>query len=312
MTDLGPGGDLQMGGYDDLLQRQLRHLQVAYDHSSRAVWVEFKYQNRPCFSRGLLDDLVKVQRLIKQTVHAGYQQGQTNRLLYQVIASSDMRVFNLGGDLAYFIKLIGTGNREGLCQYARTCIDMQYNNITHYGVPFTTLALVEGTALGGGFEAALSANILIAETRARFGFPEITFGMFPGMGALSLLIRKINPAMARRLVMEHRVYTAAELYELGIVDFLVQDGQGRKAAADYMRRNISTVHGMQGFQAAVDRVLPITYEELSDIIDLWVDTALQLSEKNRRLMAYFARAQTKRFVTVESLANGEVTQSISN
>jgi DSF synthase len=300
-----------MDGFDDLLQRRLRHLQVTYDHKSRAIWVEFKYQHRPCFSRGLLDDLSTVQRFIKQIVHTGYRQGQTNRLLYQILTSSDKRVFNLGGDLTYFIKLIGAGNREGLYQYARSCIDIQYTSITHYDAPFTTLALVEGTALGGGFEAALSANILIAETRARFGFPEVSFGLFPGMGALSLLLRKINPAMARRLIMEHRVYTAAELYEMGVVDFLVQDGNGRKTAEDYMRRNLSKIHGLQGFQAAIDRILPITYDELGDIIDLWVETALQLSEKNRRLMAYFARAQTKRFATIESLSNVESTKSLN-
>jgi DSF synthase len=273
--------------------------------------VEFKYQHRPCISRGLLDDLLTVQRVIKQVVCTGYHEGQSNRLLFQVLASSDRRVFNLGGDLAYFIWLISAGNREGLRQYAKNCIHIQYNSVMHYGVPFTTLALVEGMALGGGFEAALSANILIAETRARFGFPEVTFGMFPGMGALSLLIRRINPAMARRLIMDHRVYTASELHELGVVDILVQDGQGRKAAADYMRSNISRVHGLHGFQAAVDRVLPVTYDELNDIVELWVDNALQLSEKNRRLMAYFARAQTKRFATAGSLINEESSKLIS-
>ena len=301
-----------MSGFDDLLQRRLRHLQVAYDQNSRAVWVEFKYHHRPCFSRGLLDDLSTVQRVVKQIVRTGYRQGQSNRLLFQIVASTDQRVFNLGGDLAYFIRLIGAGNREGLRQYAKTCIDLQYTSVTHYDVPFTTLALVEGTALGGGFEAALSTNILIAETRARFGFPEVSFGLFPGMGALSLLIRRINPAMARRLIMDHRVYTASELYELGVVDILVQDGQGRKAAADYMQRNINKVHGLHGFQAAVDRILPVTYDELNDIVELWVDNALQLSEKNRRLMAYFARAQTKRFATSDSLINEEDSQLISN
>jgi DSF synthase len=274
--------------------------------------VEFKYQHRPCFSRGLLDDLSTVQRFIKQIVRTGYRQGQSNRLLFQIIASTDKEVFNLGGDLTYFIRLIGAGNREGLRQYAKTCIDIQYASVTHYGVPFTTLALVEGKALGGGFEAALSANILIAEIRARFGFPEISFGLFPGMGALSLLIRKINPATARRLIMDQRVYTADELYELGVVDILVQDGQGRKAAADYMRRNINKMPGLHGFQAALDRVLPVDYDELNDIVELWVDTALQLSEKNRRLMAYFARAQTKRYTTVGSLINKEGSQSVGN
>jgi DSF synthase len=131
------------------------------------------------------------------------------------------------------------------------------------------------------------------------------------MGALSLLMRKINPAMARRLIMDHRVYTAAELYDLGVVDFLVQDGHGRKTAEDYMRRNISKITGLHGFQDAVDRVLPITYDELGDVIDLWVDTALRLSEKNLRLMAYFARAQTKRFAAIESLSSGQDTQSLN-
>ena len=299
-----------MEGIDDLLQRRLRHLQVTYDGASRAIWVEFKYQNRPCFSRGLLEDLTTVQRFIKQAAQTGYRLGQGNRMLFQIVASVDERVFNLGGDLAYFIRLISAGNREALHQYARTCIEIEYASVTHYDIPFTTIALVEGTALGGGFEAALSTNILIAETRARFGFPEVSFGLFPGMGALSLLLRKINPAQARRLIMDSRVYTAAELYEMGVVDILTQDGDGRKAATDYMRRNIPRVHGLHGFQAAVDRILPITYEELSDIIDLWVDTALQLSEKNRRLMAYFARAQTKRFAMVESLSKREENQSL--
>jgi DSF synthase len=216
------------------------------------------------------------------------------------------------GDLAYFIRLIGAGNREGLRQYAKTCVDIQYASVSHYGVPFTTLALVEGAALGGGFEAALSANVVIAETRARFGFPEVTFGMFPGMGALSLLTRKITPAMARRLIMDHRVYTAAELYELGVVDILVQDGQGRKTVADYVRRNVTKVSGLHGLQAAMDRVLPVTYEELNDIVELWVDTALRLSEKNRKLMAYFARAQTRRFNTRESLDSADGFQSVSS
>ena len=78
-----------------------------------------------------------------------------------------------------------------------------------------------------------------------------------------------------------------------------------KTAEDYMRRNISKITGLHGFQAAVDRVLPITYDELGDVIDLWVDTCSRLSEKNRRLMAYFARAQTKRFAAIESLSSGK-------
>lgn len=290
--------------YDTLLQRRLQHLEVKHDYAARAVWVEFKYRRLPCFTRELLDDVWTVQRSIRKTAQAEYRKGHADRLLFQVVTSADKQVFNLGGDLDYFIRLIQAGDRERLWEYARLCIDIQYASIIHYEIPFTTISLVGGEALGGGFEAALSANVLIAERRSRFGFPEITFGMFPGMGALSLLVRKISPGMARRLMMDHRVYTAEELYEMGIVDVLAPDGEGRAVTADYMRRHAGTAPGWHGFQAAVDRALPVSYDELQDVVELWVEAALQLSEKNLRLMAYFARAQAKRYADAESL--GEI------
>jgi DSF synthase len=278
----------------DLLQRRLRHLRVTRDPSLQAVWVEFEYAGRPCFTTELLEDVSVVQHSIRQTVLAGIHQAQSDRLLFQVLASTDSRAFSLGGDLNYFIQLIEAGNREGLWNYARTCIDIQYATATHYNAPFTTIALVEGEALGGGFEAALSANLLIAEPQARFGFPEISFGMFPGMGALSLLARRVTASTARKLIMDHRIYTAEELLELGVVDILAAKGKGREATADYMRRHIGLVTGLHAFQAAVDRVYPVDYEELTDVIELWVESAIHLNDKNKRLMEYFSRAQLSR------------------
>jgi len=287
--------------YDDLIQRRLRHLKVSHDRSSRAVWVEFKYDKRPCFSRELVEDVWTVQRSIRQAAQSGYQEDRDNRLLFQVVASTDKKVFSLGGDLAYFIELIEAGDEEGLRDYAQRCIDIQHPSISHYGIPFTTIACVAGEALGGGFEAALSANVLVAEQGARFGFPEITFGMFPGMGALSFLSRKISPAIAQRIIIDHRIYTATELYEMGVVDILAPDGEGRAAVNDYMQRHVSLAPGYHGIQAAIDRVNPVNYEEMHDVVNIWVKTALQLSKKNRRLMAYFARAQARRHISPDSM-----------
>ena len=281
--------------YSELLERRLRHLNITLDRTARAVWVEFKYAtDRACCSPALLEDLQAVQHTIRKIAQAGYQQKLPDRLLFQVLASSDKRAFNLGGDLHYFIELIEAGDRENLLRYAKTCIDIQFSSVTHYDIPFTTVSLVQGEALGGGFEAALSNNVLIAEESARFGFPEITFGMFPGMGAISLLTRKISPAMARRMIMDRRVHTAEELYEMGVIDVLAPDGGGREAVLNYMQRHSAIAPGLHGFQAAVDRAMPVSYEELYDIVEHWVDAALQLSDKNRRLMSYFARAQAKR------------------
>lgn len=278
----------------ELLQHRLQNLKVSLDKASRSIWVEFKYRDRPCCSLDLLTEIESVQRSVQQTAVSEYRTNREDRLLFQVLASTDSRAFSLGGDLAHFIKLIEAKDRDGLLKYAKTCIDTQYASVNHYDIPFTTIAVVEGEALGGGFEAALSNNVLIAEESARFGFPEISFGMFPGMGAISLLTRKIAPAMARRMVMDRRIHTAEELYDMGIVDILAPDGEGREAAFNYMKRHTAIAPGLHGFQAAVDRAMPINYDELFDIVEHWVNTALQLSESNRRLMAYFARAQTRR------------------
>jgi DSF synthase len=278
----------------DLLDRRLRTIRLDRDDANRTVWVEFLYPDRPCFSADVLADIRTAQHAIRQTARQEYENRSPNRLLYQVITSAHPRTFNLGGDLAYFIELIESRDRERLLAYAKTCIEIQFSAITHYDIPFTTIALVQGEALGGGFEAALSNNILIAEESARFGFPEINYGMFPGMGAISMLTRKVAPAVARRLIMDRRVHTAGELYEIGLIDVLAADGEGRQAVLNYMHRHTSIAPGVHGLQAAVDRAMPLRYEELYDIVEHWVDTALQLSEKNRRLMAYFARAQGNR------------------
>jgi DSF synthase len=287
----------------ELLQRRLNNLKVTLEGSYRAVWVEFKYNGRPCFSTDLLEDVSNVQRAIGLAVQAGYREKHPDRLLFQVLASVDRSVFSLGGDLKYFIECIEAGNRTSLQTYAERCIDIQYASATHYHVPFTTIALVEGEALGGGFEAVLSANVLIAERRARFGFPEITFGMFPGMGAVSLLTRKVSPAVVRRLIMDHRIYTASELYEMGVLDVLTADGEGRAATMEYMQRHMALSPGYHGLYAAMDRVLPLDHSELADVVDLWVDAAMQLNERNMRLMKYFARAQENRNLTEDILTD---------
>ena len=63
-----------MQNYDDLLQRRLRHLKVIHDRSSRAVWVEFRYEKRPCFSRELIEEVCTVQRSIRRAAQSGYHE----------------------------------------------------------------------------------------------------------------------------------------------------------------------------------------------------------------------------------------------
>ncbi len=62
-----------------------------------------------------------------------------------------------------------------------------------------SIAMVEGSALGGGFEAALAHHFVLANN-ARMGFPEIAFNLFPGMGGYSLVARKAGMRLAEELI----------------------------------------------------------------------------------------------------------------
>src|SRR5437667_431780 len=120
-------------------------------------------------------------------------------------------------------------DRASLLAYGHSCIDNVFGWATCFGQPLTTIALVEGEAMGGGFESALSASVLIAEESARLGFPEILFNLFPGMGAYSLLRRKVGRRTTEEMIYSGALYTGRRLYDMGVVDVLAPDGVGEAA-----------------------------------------------------------------------------------
>ncbi|MCB1868748.1 MAG: enoyl-CoA hydratase/isomerase family protein [Gammaproteobacteria bacterium] len=284
---------------------RFHHMNLLFEPEYQMVWARFQYPGRPCMSQDLLRDVARAQQIVAEKADEEYKQVHPSRLQYQVLCSGLKGVFSLGGDLARFINLIEQKNRDALHRYAKACIDVLYQSATSYGLPFTTISLVQGEALGGGFEAALSANVLIAEKQARFGFPETVFGLFPGMGAFSFLARRLNPGLAKRLIASGRVYSAEELYEMGVIDVLVSDGKGEQAVYEYIQHQRHRCSGFYGLDKVVEQYNPLSYIELENVIDLWVDTAMQLSQKNIKLMQYLVQAQEKRWgnnVQLKSMA----------
>jgi DSF synthase len=216
-------------------------------------------------------------------------------------------VFNLGGDLALFVQLVKSHDRDALMHYARLCVDSMYPRICNYNSPLVTISLVQGEALGGGFESALSSNVIIAERRSRMGFPEILFNLFPGMGAYSLLSRRIGMKETERMILSGRVYTAEELHEMGVVDVLAEDGTGEVAVGEFVRRHERHRNGMQAVFGCRQHVDRISHEELLNIGNVWVDAALRLEEKDLKMMSRLARSQ---FTRIEGGAAAEAPKAV--
>lgn len=261
----------------DTLSRSFNAMTTYHDKRHEVAWCYMHADPRSCFTPQLLDELNTWCGMLSQTAESA-------GIRYHVIASRVPGVFNLGGDLALFGHLVEQRDRDGLLGYGKACIDALYANLTHFDAPLTTLSLVQGSALGGGFETALSSDVIIAERGSRLGFPEILFNLFPGMGAYSLLSRKLTPRQAEQMILSGRLYDAEELHAMGLIDVLADAGEGEMAVYDYIKRENRARNGFQAVRRVRDRVNPIDYQELWDVVVLWVDTALKLERRDLRMM----------------------------
>jgi DSF synthase len=259
-------------------------LSAFYDPASHAIWSRWKPSPRPSFNLELLNDLAKYCRFVSDTEGTLEHLGEPMPVQYTVLASGAPGVFNLGGDLDLFIRLIEGRDRGGLLNYGKACIDVLHHNYIGHGLPITTVSLVQGECLGGGFEAALSSDIIIAERQSRFGFPEILFNLFPGMGAYSFLDRRVGRRTTEELLSTGKIYSADDMLALGVIDAVVDRGQGEAEVSALVRRNGRSRNGLVGIAGARRRVTGITYQELLDVVHLWVDAALRLTSRDRKLM----------------------------
>lgn len=278
--------------------------QTEFEPATGTIWGYFNPKDgAPCFSLGLLRDIAAHDELLTLQRGQVALEGHSYEASYYVAASRTPDVFNVGGDLSLFALLIKAADRSAIAQYAKLCIDNLYRRIQNYSSPtLTTISLVQGDALGGGFEAALSSDVIIAEESAQMGLPEILFNLFPGMGALSLLARRIGMRAAEELILSGKVLPASELYKMGIVDVVATDGQGETAVRNWIAKNAKRRNGMQAVFRARQFIHPVTRAELDGIVDLWVDAALRLGERDLKMMNRLVRAQMKRMESTHGVA----------
>lgn len=90
-------------------------------------------------------------------------------------------------------------------------------------LPCPTIAFVKGYCLGGGFELALSCDLIVASETARFALPEITLGLIPGFGGTQRILRRVGPSTAKQLIFTGSRITAEEAYRLGIVNYFLKE-----------------------------------------------------------------------------------------
>jgi DSF synthase len=265
-------------------------LKTYYDARNRIIWLLMKGAPRPAFTVRLLNEITDQIKTVKQDM------AETNGEKYDflVLGSDTEGVFNLGGDLDLFCQYIRNRDRDALLRYAKLSIDLVYQNMIHFGENMTSISLIQGDALGGGFEAAFSANVVVAERGTKCGLPEVLFNLFPGMGAFSILSRKIGFSEAEKMIMSGGVYSAEKLYDMGLVDILAEKGEGEVAIYRYIKSTQRSGNTYRSMQQVKDICNQVGYEEMMDIGKVWADAALRLSDKDLRMVERLVRRQNNR------------------
>ncbi len=267
-------------------------LEVVWNREEGTAWCYWDPAPRPCFNAEVLAGIKHLpEQLPIQEVQ---DQAAAGKPCFLVFGSKTPGTYNLGGDLALFKQLIKARDRERLEQYALACIDAVHLAHTGAGLPFTSIGLVQGTALGGGMEAALACNMIVAERGVQMGLPEVMFNLFPGMGAYSFLSRRLGPAETERVILSGKAWRSEELHELGIIDVLAEPGHGEDVVREYIaqrrRRSPNAMVALQSVRQAID---PVTYDELEKITQIWVDAAMRLNDRDLKIMDRLVRSQDR-------------------
>ena len=275
----------------------LGQLDVSWDQAAETMWTFMTPADRPNFNLPMLSDFHIWQNEIERLFTKREECPK-----YLVLGSLFPGVFNLGGDIEYFATCIRAHDRAKLVDYGRSCVRLLYRNMHSLNLPMVTIALVQGDALGGGFEALLSFNVVVAERGSRFGLPETAFGLFPGMGAHCFLSRRLGMALAERMILGGEIFSAEQMHAMGIVHVLAEPGEGRAAVATYIEKNRRRQAGHLGLYEASRKVTPLELVELEAVVEIWADTALNLNSGHLKLIKRLAAAQSRLATECETAA----------
>lgn len=220
-----------------------------------------------------------------------------NEIDHLVLHSNRPNIFSLGGDLDLFRRLIEAQDKNALLDYGLACVDIVYSAASGYGNNIISYALVQGDALGGGMETALTADYVVMEEHARMGLPEVLFNLFPGMGAHALLkLRLLDGYISnvQQVIESGNMFSAQELYEMGLCYTVAPRGEGEKVMMEVIQHTSEQINVQKMMRKARKIVNPLDKKKMVDIVTIWVDTALQLTTRDLRLMDRLVKRQAKK------------------
>ncbi len=278
---------------------QFTNLKLILNPSLEVLEISMLHPERPNYTIACLQDFLSAFHWAKEQ-YITYYSKTGNQLFKYLVTSCDLEsIYNYGGDLGLFVKWVEKKDRASLWHYANLCIENQFLMYSSLDLPIITIALVEGDALGGGLEFALMHDIVIAKEGVKLGFPECRFNLFPGMGAYSQLTRYLSKRDRNDILLSGKLYDAGEMLDIGLIDEVFSSASNKSLDRLINKLNKNYL-SKQNHYKLIKKVNPIQKEELLEITNQWVNSALNLDKFDVRKMAAIAKAQSRKKQNLES------------
>jgi DSF synthase len=255
------------------------HVRFEYLPEKRTAVIYLAPAPRACVTRLVLDGVHVALRWIRNAVA-----GAPDSIRHVILTSDTPGIFSLGGDLDHFAECIRNGDRETLLKYALDCVHMGHVFNTGFEGTISTTSVVRGLALGGGLEGAACCQTIICEEGSVLQLPEIKFGMFPGMGAISYLTRRAPAHQVRRMVETGEAVDLSEALRIGMIDEVTPQGAAMSAAHRLNDRLAQGFHGRMATRYALALAQGPSLQELETIAKSWVDVAFKIELRDLKLM----------------------------
>ena len=162
----------------------------------------------------------QLNALNKRTIeeaHAALKEMESDdEVAVVILTGAEEKAFVAGADIKEFADFtIAQGG-----SLAKNGQDLLFNLVEHYPKP--VIAAVNGFALGGGLELAMSAHIRIASANAKMGLPEVSLGVIPGYGGTQRLAQLVGKGKANELIFTAGMISADEAFRCGLVNSVVE------------------------------------------------------------------------------------------
>src|SRR5882762_5946208 len=185
-----------------------------------------------------------------------------------ILYSKQSAGFSAGADLRELFALVRETDAGSAAKGVREFLERIHAVLNRLDMShLTTIAAVHGVCFGGGFELALTCDLMVADKMARFCFPELRLGLIPGFGGIPRLKRDLGNGVVRDLLLTGRSFNATKAQAVGLVSQVVAEGEALRVAR-------ATASQLAKFDrrtaiAAKKFIKPIPYHELKQEIDLF-------------------------------------------